>query len=180
MYLHVHSVLPAQAIVITDPLLARYVLRSKLLDKFRFLYSFLDPVRTLVVSEPRTMKSQPYPFPLFLLLIIFPGPRPSWRPVYTLTTAQTLKPEPYPSHLFASVLDPERDSLLSRWPGGGVLTQCWQECHDRGLCERAVPGGPQPADRQHRRALARGAEGRRARLLRHPHAVRSCAEDAAT
>ncbi|KAK9832543.1 hypothetical protein WJX81_007874 [Elliptochloris bilobata] len=31
------------AIVITDPLLARYVLRSKLLDKFRFLYSFLDP-----------------------------------------------------------------------------------------------------------------------------------------
>ena len=45
MYPHVHSVLPAQAIVITDPLLARYVLRSKLLDKFRFLYSFLDPVR---------------------------------------------------------------------------------------------------------------------------------------
>lgn len=49
---HVHSMLPAQAIVITDPLLARYVLRSKLLDKFRFLYSFLDPVRTLAAARP--------------------------------------------------------------------------------------------------------------------------------
>lgn len=36
--------------MITDPLLARYVLRSKLLDKFRFLYSFLDPVRTLAAG----------------------------------------------------------------------------------------------------------------------------------
>ena len=43
--LKLDSALAAQAIVITDPLLARYVLRSKLLDKFRFLYSFLDPVR---------------------------------------------------------------------------------------------------------------------------------------
>ncbi len=34
----------AQAVVITDPLLARAVLRSRLLDKFRKLYSFLDPV----------------------------------------------------------------------------------------------------------------------------------------
>jgi len=31
--------------VITDPLLARAVLRSRLLDKFRKLYSFLDPAR---------------------------------------------------------------------------------------------------------------------------------------
>jgi hypothetical protein len=32
-------------VVITDPLLARAVLRSRLLDKFRKLYSFLDPAR---------------------------------------------------------------------------------------------------------------------------------------
>ena len=31
-----------QGIVITDPVLARHVLRSKYLDKFRFVYSFLD------------------------------------------------------------------------------------------------------------------------------------------
>ena len=35
-FLHYHG------IVITDPTLARYVLRSKYLDKFRFIYSFLD------------------------------------------------------------------------------------------------------------------------------------------
>lgn len=40
--------------MITDPLLARYVLRSKLLDKFRFLYSFLDPVRNPVTARPRS------------------------------------------------------------------------------------------------------------------------------
>ena len=33
---------PNQGIVITDPVLARRVLRSKYLDKFRFVYSFLD------------------------------------------------------------------------------------------------------------------------------------------
>ena len=44
----------AQAIIITDPLLARYVLRSKLLDKFRFLYSFLDPVGCLCCSSSRS------------------------------------------------------------------------------------------------------------------------------
>ena len=44
----------AQAIIITDPLLARYVLRSKLLDKFRFLYSFLDPVGCLCCSSSQS------------------------------------------------------------------------------------------------------------------------------
>lgn len=31
----------------TDPILARAVLRSKYLDKFRFQYSFLDEVREM-------------------------------------------------------------------------------------------------------------------------------------
>jgi len=34
-----------QAIVITDPALATHVCRSKLLDKFRFQYHFMDEVR---------------------------------------------------------------------------------------------------------------------------------------
>ena len=37
-----HQIKTIKAIVITDPVLARHVLRSKYLDKFRFLYSFLD------------------------------------------------------------------------------------------------------------------------------------------
>lgn len=41
MTLH-HQIKTIKAIVITDPVLARHVLRSKYLDKFRFLYSFLD------------------------------------------------------------------------------------------------------------------------------------------
>jgi hypothetical protein len=32
---------------VTDPILARAVLRSKYLDKFRFQYSFLDEVREM-------------------------------------------------------------------------------------------------------------------------------------
>ncbi len=35
---------PSQAVVVTDPTLAHEVLRHKALDKFRFQYSFLDPV----------------------------------------------------------------------------------------------------------------------------------------
>ena len=35
---------PLQAIVITDPALATHVCRSKLLDKFRFQYHFMDEV----------------------------------------------------------------------------------------------------------------------------------------
>lgn len=34
-----------QAVVITDPILAALVLRDKVLDKVRFQYHFLDPVR---------------------------------------------------------------------------------------------------------------------------------------
>ena len=34
-----------QAVVVTDPVLATAVLRSKDLDKLRFQYSFLDPVQ---------------------------------------------------------------------------------------------------------------------------------------
>lgn len=34
----------AQAVLITDPVLATQVLRSKVVDKMRFAYSFLDPV----------------------------------------------------------------------------------------------------------------------------------------
>ena len=37
--------LSPQAIVITDPALATHVCRSKLLDKMRFQYHFLDQVR---------------------------------------------------------------------------------------------------------------------------------------
>ncbi len=33
-----------QAVLITDPVLATQVLRSKVVDKMRFAYSFLDPV----------------------------------------------------------------------------------------------------------------------------------------
>ena len=33
-----------QVVVVTDPGLARGLLRSKLLDKFRYQYSYLDPV----------------------------------------------------------------------------------------------------------------------------------------
>ena len=33
-----------QVVVITDPLLATHVLNSRLFDKWRFSYSFLDPV----------------------------------------------------------------------------------------------------------------------------------------
>ena len=36
----------AQVVCITDPVLATQVLRSKVVDKLRFQYSFLDPVRT--------------------------------------------------------------------------------------------------------------------------------------
>ena len=35
-----------QAVVITDPVLATQILRSKAVDKLRFMYSFLDVVRT--------------------------------------------------------------------------------------------------------------------------------------
>jgi hypothetical protein len=35
-----------QAVVVTDPVLATSILRSRHLDKLRFQYSFLDPVRT--------------------------------------------------------------------------------------------------------------------------------------
>ena len=35
----------AQAVVITDPVLATQILRSKAVDKLRFMYSFLDVVR---------------------------------------------------------------------------------------------------------------------------------------
>ena len=34
-----------QCVCITDPVLATQVLRSKVVDKMRFPYSFLDPVR---------------------------------------------------------------------------------------------------------------------------------------
>lgn len=34
-----------QVVCITDPVLATQVLRSKVVDKLRFQYSFLDPVR---------------------------------------------------------------------------------------------------------------------------------------
>lgn len=37
---------PSQAVVVTDPTVAHEVLRYKVLDKFRFQYSFLDPVCT--------------------------------------------------------------------------------------------------------------------------------------
>ena len=91
----------AQAIVITDPLLARYVLRSKLLDKFRFLYSFLDPVRTLVAALPRPWNPRPTPSPPLLasehlswtLSILVPGAH--------LMTAWTLKLQPYISSMCA-------------------------------------------------------------------------------
>lgn len=33
-----------QVVVITDPVLGTHVLRSKMLDKVRFQYHFLDPV----------------------------------------------------------------------------------------------------------------------------------------
>jgi hypothetical protein len=33
-------------VVVTDPVLATSILRSRHLDKLRFQYSFLDPVRT--------------------------------------------------------------------------------------------------------------------------------------
>ena len=36
---------PRQAVVVTDPVLATSILRSRHLDKLRFQYSFLDPVR---------------------------------------------------------------------------------------------------------------------------------------
>jgi hypothetical protein len=36
----------AQAVCITDPVLATEVLRSKVVDKIRFQYSFLDPVNS--------------------------------------------------------------------------------------------------------------------------------------
>ncbi len=35
-----------QAVVITDPVLATQILRSKAVDKLRFMYSFLDVVGT--------------------------------------------------------------------------------------------------------------------------------------
>ena len=35
-----------QAVVITDPVLATQILRSKAVDKLRFMYSFLDVVST--------------------------------------------------------------------------------------------------------------------------------------
>lgn len=34
-----------QCVIITDPVLATQLLRSKVVDKMRFAYSFLDPVR---------------------------------------------------------------------------------------------------------------------------------------
>lgn len=38
----------AQVVCITDPVLATHVLRSKHVDKLRFQYSFLDPVRFFI------------------------------------------------------------------------------------------------------------------------------------
>ena len=37
-----------QAILITDPVLATHITRSKMLDKFRFMYHRLDPARALL------------------------------------------------------------------------------------------------------------------------------------
>ena len=41
-----------QAVCITDPVLATQVLQSKVVDKLRFPYSFLDPVSTLSQAGP--------------------------------------------------------------------------------------------------------------------------------
>ena len=41
-----------QAVVITDPVLATQILRSKAVDKLRFMYSFLDVVRTASWPAP--------------------------------------------------------------------------------------------------------------------------------
>lgn len=40
-----------QAVIITDPVLATCVLRDKVLDKVRFQYHFLDPVRNCFLSK---------------------------------------------------------------------------------------------------------------------------------
>lgn len=41
-----------QAVVVTDPTLAYELLRCKVLDKFRFQYSFLDPVSGQFFGSP--------------------------------------------------------------------------------------------------------------------------------
>ena len=43
---------PVQAVVITDPVLATQILRSKAVDKLRFMYSFLDVVCTANLPSP--------------------------------------------------------------------------------------------------------------------------------
>ena len=48
-----------QAVCITDPVLATQVLQSKVVDKLRFPYSFLDPVSDLSqdrAGRPTTAK----------------------------------------------------------------------------------------------------------------------------
>ncbi len=44
--LNSNACMRAQVVCITDPVLATQVLRSKVVDKLRFQYSFLDPVST--------------------------------------------------------------------------------------------------------------------------------------
>ena len=39
--------------MITDPVLATHVLRSKMFDKLRMMYAFLDPVRVSFMCIPR-------------------------------------------------------------------------------------------------------------------------------
>ena len=45
---------PVQAVVITDPVLATQILRSKAVDKLRFMYSFLDVVRSAIYPPSQT------------------------------------------------------------------------------------------------------------------------------
>ena len=48
-----------QCVMITDPVLATQVLRSKVVDKLRFQYSFLDPVRILQQTPPCRLGEEP-------------------------------------------------------------------------------------------------------------------------
>ena len=52
------DVLRMQAVCITDPVLATQVLQSKVVDKLRFPYSFLDPVSPHPAVTPRAAAFQ--------------------------------------------------------------------------------------------------------------------------